>query len=81
MIVANNKVTIMVPNQIKEDVLRLKKDLKVSMNSIYNTAIQEYVKQKDREKLQKEALSMVSEYENNQEIKEFVEFEEKIIEN
>ena len=45
------KITITLPMQIKQEVLRLKNDLNMSMNSIYQTAIEEYVKQKNREKL------------------------------
>jgi metal-responsive CopG/Arc/MetJ family transcriptional regulator len=74
------KITITIPTQIKEEVAKLKDDLKVSMNSIYQTAIQEYVKQKNREKLRAEALQMVDEYKNNPEMIELSNFEEDIVE-
>ncbi|MEA2100582.1 MAG: hypothetical protein U9P72_10690 [Campylobacterota bacterium] len=40
--------------------------MKVSMNSIYQTAIIEYVEIKKREQVQEEALEMISEYETIQ---------------
>jgi len=74
------KITITLPMQIKQEVVRLKDDLKMSMNSIYQTAIQEYVKQKKREKLRQEAQDMVEEYKNNSEIIELANFEEDVVE-
>jgi hypothetical protein len=74
------KITITLPMQIKQEVLRLKNDLNMSMNSIYQTAIQEYVKQKNREKLRQEAQDMVEEYKNNSEIIELANFEEDVVE-
>lgn len=78
--VQQEKITITIPTHIKEEVAKLKDDLKVSMNSIYQTAIQEYVKQKNREKLRAEALQMVDEYKNNPEMMELSNFEEDIVE-
>jgi hypothetical protein len=74
------KITITLPMQIKQEVLRLKNDLNMSMNSIYQTAIQEYVKQKNREKLRQEAQDMLEEYKNNSEIIELANFEEDVVE-
>ena len=74
------KITITLPMQIKQEVLRLKNDLNMSMNSIYQTAIEEYVKQKNREKLRQEAQDMVEEYKNNPEIIELANFEEDVVE-
>jgi len=70
------KVTITLPLQIKQEVEQLKSDLKMSMNSIYQTAIQEYVKQKNREKLRKEAKDMIEEYKTNSEMIEPVDTNE-----
>ena len=80
MLVTQTKVTITLPLQIKQEVEQLKSDLKMSMNSIYQTAIQEYVKQKNREKLRQEAKDMVEEYKTNSEMIELADFEEDIIE-
>lgn len=74
------KVTITLPIQIKEEVAKLKDEMKISMNSIYLTAIQEYIKQKNREKLRLEALQMVEEYKTNPEMIELGNFEENIVE-
>jgi len=78
--IPHEKITITIPTHIKEDVAKLKDDLKVSMNSIYQNAIHEYVKQKNREKLRAEALQMVDEYKNNPEMIELSHFEEEIVE-
>ena len=78
--IQQTKITITLPMQIKQEVLRLKDDLKMSMNNIYQTAIQEYVKQKNREKLRQEAQDMVEEYKNNSEIIELANFEEDVVE-
>ncbi|MDX9813338.1 MAG: hypothetical protein RBS91_01575 [Sulfurimonadaceae bacterium] len=53
--------------------------IKISMNSIYQTAIQEYIKQKNREKLRAEASLMVEEYKTNPEMIELSDFEEDIV--
>lgn len=74
------KVTITLSTHVKEEVAKLKDEMKVSMNSIYQAAIQEYVKQKNREKLRLEALQMVEEYKTNPEMIELMNFEEDIVE-
>lgn len=74
------KVTVILPSLIKQEVVKLKDELKVSMNSIYQTAIVEYVEKKRREQIKKEALEMVSEYKNNPEMQELSAFEEDIYE-
>ena len=80
MVKQQEKITILLPTQIKQEVAKLKDDLKVSMNSIYQKAIEEYVKKINREKLRKEAQSMVNEYASNLEMIELDNFEEDIIE-
>jgi len=72
------KVTVVLSSVIKEEVLKLKKTMKVSMNSIYQTAIAEYIERAQRAEVQKEALEMISEYESNPEIQELTKFEEDI---
>ena len=74
------KVTITLPTQIKEEVAKLKDEMIISMNSIYQIAIQEYIKQKNREKLRLEASQMVEEYKTNLEMIELLDFEEDIVE-
>lgn len=78
--IQQEKVTITLPTQMKEEIAKLKDEMKVSMNSIYQAAIQEYVKQKHREKLRLEASQMVEEYKTNPDMIELCNFEEDIVE-
>ncbi len=75
---AQEKVTVVLPQVLKNEVVQLKETLHVSMNTIYQTAIAEYVAKKKREQLRAEAASMVNEYKENPEIQELIEFEEEI---
>jgi len=54
-IYSNNveKVTFNIPVELKEQVLALKEELHVSLSSIYNEAIANYIKQKELDKWQK----------------------------
>jgi len=72
------KVTILLPKLLKQEVMQLKESLEVSMNSIYQMAIAEYVAKKKREQLRQEALMMVEEYKTNPEILELSDFVEDI---
>jgi len=47
------KVTFNIPAELKEQVIALKDELKVSLSTIYNDAIANYIKQKELEKWQK----------------------------
>ena len=47
------KVTFNIPTELKEQIIVLKKELKVSMSAIYNEAISNYLKQKELEKWHK----------------------------
>jgi len=72
------KITILLPQILKQEVMQLKESLQLSMNSIYQMAIAEYVAKKKREQLRQEALMMVDEYNTNSEILELIEFEEDL---
>lgn len=72
------KVTVVLPKNLKHDVEELKKTLKISMNSIYQLAIAEYVDKKRRESLREEALLMVKEYNANPELLELSSLQEDI---
>lgn len=74
------KVTVVLPKNLKHDVEELKKTLKISMNSIYQLAIAEYVDKKRRERLRIEAASMMEEYNLNSELLELSSFQEDIYE-
>ena len=47
------KVTFNISSELKEQVMALKDELKVSLSSIYNEAIANYLKQKELDKWQK----------------------------
>ena len=47
------KVTFNIPLELKEHVVALKDELKVSLSAIYNEAIANYIKQKELEKWQR----------------------------
>jgi post-segregation antitoxin (ccd killing protein) len=47
------KVTFNIPIELKEQVVALKEELKVSLSAIYNEAIANYIKQKELEKWQR----------------------------
>ncbi|EQB34289.1 hypothetical protein M947_11670 [Sulfurimonas hongkongensis] len=44
------KVTFNIPSELKKDVVKLKEELKVSLNTIYKNAITEYVKRQELKK-------------------------------
>ena len=54
-IYSNNveKVTFNIPVELKEQVVALKEELHVSLSTIYNEAISNYIKQKELDKWQK----------------------------
>lgn len=49
----SEKVTFNIPTELKEKVLALKNEMHVSLSSIYNEAIDNYIKQKELDKWQK----------------------------
>ncbi len=50
---STEKVTFNMSTELKEQVMALKDELKVSLSSIYNEAIANYLKQKELDKWQK----------------------------
>jgi len=72
------KVTVVLPKALKDEVVELKEVLQISMNAIYQNAIAQYVAQKKREQLRQEAKMMLEEYRTNPEIQEIAEFGEKL---
>jgi post-segregation antitoxin (ccd killing protein) len=45
-----NKVTVTIPNELKEQLISLKRDLKLSMSAIYKEALEAYLEKKEIEK-------------------------------
>jgi predicted transcriptional regulator len=72
------KVTFNIPVELKEQVIHLKEELNISMSSIYIDAIKAYVQEQDKKRWQEAAKLMSKEYEQNDELKEWSEFEEDI---
>ena len=80
MVAKQEKITIIIPSYLKDEITNLKKELKTSMNALYQEAIESYVKQKKREKIRKEAMEILEEYKTNPEIKELAQYQGDIIE-
>lgn len=56
---STQKVTFNLPTDLKDEVLKLKDDLKVSLNTIYKNAISEYIEKQEIKKWE-EAAKMAS---------------------
>jgi hypothetical protein len=65
------KVTFNIPIDVKEQVLLLKDELKVSLSSIYNDAIVSYLKQKELAKWEKGVSLALADAEYISHLKEF----------
>jgi hypothetical protein len=76
--ISMEKTTLNMPIELKQKVLELKDELKLSMSAIYIQAIEEFVKKQEEQKWIKAAKIMKEEYENNPELKDWIEFEEDI---
>ena len=50
---SSEKVTFNMPIELKKQVIALKDELKLSLSTIYNEAISNYVRQKEQEKWQR----------------------------
>ena len=53
MVTQQVKVTITLPTDLKDEVVKLKDELKISLNSIYKAAIAEYLEQQEIKKWKK----------------------------
>jgi predicted transcriptional regulator len=72
------KVTFNIPVELKNQVVQLKDELNISMSSIYIEAIKTYVQEQEKKRWQEAARLMSREYEENEELKDWNEFEEDI---
>mgnify|MGYP003467463151 CR=1 FL=1 len=50
---SSEKITFNMPVELKQKVLQLKDELKVSLSTIYNEAVKNYIQQKELERWQK----------------------------
>jgi len=53
MVVQQEKVTFTLPSDLKQEVLKLKDELKVSLNTIYKQAIAEYIERQEIQRWEK----------------------------
>jgi len=74
------KVTMILPKKLKQEVDELKKTLKISTNSIYQLAISEYIEKEKRESLRVQAKDMIEEYHSNPELLELSSLQTDIYE-
>jgi predicted transcriptional regulator len=70
------KITVTIPSELKEKLYELKNEFQTTMSSIYKEALKEYIDKKEKEKWVKATALMAQEYENNPELKEWIDFEE-----
>lgn len=49
------KITVTIPHELKEQVIALKDELKVSLSSIYKEALESYLRQKEIERWERGA--------------------------
>lgn len=68
----HENVTIVLPSAVIQEMVKIKNELEISLNSLYQTAIEEYVEKINRQKLRQEAIEMIEEYKNNSERKELL---------
>lgn len=80
MVTAQKKVTITIPQELKDEIDVIKKNLKTSMNSVFIMSLQEFVKEQKNKKLRLEAQQMVDEYNSNPELIELSNSVEDVIE-
>jgi len=50
------KITFNIPSELKEQLIALKDEMHVSLSTLYNEAISNYIQQKELEKWQKGAM-------------------------
>ncbi len=65
------KVTFNMPIELKNQVMLLKNELKVSLSTIYNEAIKNYVRQKELERWKRAAESAAKDKKYTADMKEF----------
>ena len=74
------KVTFNIPSELKKDVVKLKDELKVSLNTIYKNALTEYVKKQERKRWEEATLKASQNKEYIKESKELADIGVEIYE-
>lgn len=72
------KITVTIPHELKEQLVSLKKEMRTSMSQIYKEALQAFVAEKERQHWITAAKNMQKHYTVDNELKEWIEFEEDI---
>ena len=67
----NSRITITIPKHINEELNSSKKELGYSKTEIIKMAIENFLKERKKEKLKKAVAIMENEYKNNKELTEF----------
>lgn len=65
------KITFNMPVELKNQVMQLKDELKVSLSTIYNEAVKSYVQQKELERWKRAAESAAKDKKYAADMKEF----------
>ncbi len=76
MVVSKNsmeKVTFNIPSDLKQEVLKLKEEMKVSLNTIYKNAIADYIKKQELKKWEDAVKKASQNKEYTQELKEMTD--------
>lgn len=77
MVALNEKITINnLPKEFKDMALEVKNELKTSLNSVYIEIFKEYYQKREAEKLKKSAEIMASIYDEDEELNDWINFEE-----
>ena len=72
MVVSKNsmeKVTFNIPSDLKQEVMKLKEEMKVSLNTIYKNAIADYIKKQELKKWEDAVKKASQNREYTQELK------------
>ena len=74
------KVTVTIPSELKQKAVQLKQSLNISLNTIFNTALDEYLKKQELEKWERGAKLASKNKEYIQSSKELSDINESIYE-
>ena len=75
---STEKITVTIPHELKEQLVSLKKEMHTSMSQIYKEALQAFVAERERQRWINAAKTMQKHYVADDELKEWIEFEEDI---
>lgn len=79
MVLSYEKITINnLPKEFKDMALEIKDELKTSLNNVYIEIFTEYYKKREAEKLKKSAEIMKNIYDADEELNDWMSFEEDI---